>query len=79
MKQIVTLDDDELKARADALAATCEAAIALDAERKEVAKDYKQRLDALNKEAARLARIVRTHQEEEEAEQLPFEVSSSAQ
>ena len=30
MKQIVTLDDNELKARADALAATCEAMIELD-------------------------------------------------
>jgi hypothetical protein len=76
MKAIYTLSDDELKDRAGALAACCEAIDQLDADRKEAMNDFKQRREALEKERARLARIVRTHQDEQEAETLPFELTA---
>jgi CRISPR/Cas system CSM-associated protein Csm4 (group 5 of RAMP superfamily) len=69
MKEITKLNDEELKERADALATTCEQIAELEAEKAEITKDFKQRIDALEKERARLARVVRTQLEERETEQ----------
>lgn len=68
MKQDCTLSDEELRDRASSLAQVCETIIDVEVERKEINADFKERLDALEKERARLARIVRTHQEERDVE-----------
>jgi hypothetical protein len=68
MKQDVILNDEQISERAVALAQVCETIYEVEMERKEMNADFKERLDALEKERARLARIVRTHQEEQDVE-----------
>jgi aminopeptidase C len=68
MKQDVILNDEQIRDRAAALAQTIETMSDLKFEQKQINKEYKDRLDALEKEAFRLARIVRTHQEEMDVE-----------
>lgn len=68
MKIDVQLTDEDLQDRATTLAATCEEITKLKEEKKEVDTDYNERIGTLEKERARLARIVRTRQEEREEE-----------
>lgn len=68
MKQDSVVTDEELKDRASALATTCEEITNLKLEQKEVNADFKERINALEKERARLARVVRTRLEEHDVE-----------
>jgi hypothetical protein len=68
MKRDTQLTSEEITDRAQALAITCEAITELELEMKDAQNGYKERLAALQKERARLARIVRTGIEERDVE-----------
>lgn len=68
MRLMVRLQEPEVLTRGRELAAAHAARCALDDERREVAADFRQRLDAADEELARLASAVRTGAEEREVE-----------
>lgn len=78
MKEIKNVDGDILQQRATALASVCEVIADLKDEQKEVNADFKKRIEALQKERARLARIIKTRQEEIEVEPPLLSLATAA-